>query len=220
MRQSTASTPALARDRQLSDAEASRASGYNELLVEALVSLPQGTHRGEALRDIVAAAPHLWLSRPASSASGTLMSGDAASAAIALFLGLQVLPEPTQCFCHGTPSSVDVYADHVAGCYNSLSARHNNVRDILAAAARRAVGSSNVWTEVDLDALGRPCKRDNGRRRNHRFKTQVHVTHAQHLPRLQNRVLDFLAVDKGAVRRVQVAHSQFTILQPHLTVAA
>ena len=146
------------------DIERMRAAAYNSAVEGVLAALPQGTPRGEAFRDIVAAAPHLWLSQPATSGHGTLLSRDVAPPAIALFLGLQVLPAATQCFCRGA-SAVDVHASHVAGCFNSLSARHNNVRDILAAAARRAVGTGNVWTEVDVDTLGRPCKPDNNGRR-------------------------------------------------------
>ena len=146
------------------EVERLRSGAYNTALDGVVAALPQGTPRGEVLRDIVAAAPHLWLSQPATSTHGTLLSREAASPAIALFLGLEVLPAATQCFCRG-PSTVDTYASHVAGCYNSLSARHNSVRGILAAAARRAVGAGNVWTEVDADTLGRPVKpADNGRR--------------------------------------------------------
>ena len=145
------------------DLKAARVAAYDKSLLKLLDCNPQGTHRGEVLRDIVVAAPHYWLCLPASTSTGTLMAPEVARAAIGVFLGARVLPPHTTCRCHGRDTQVDVYADHVGGCYNYLSARHNSVRDVLAAAARTAFGSANVRTEMNADELGRPISAE-GRR--------------------------------------------------------
>ena len=146
--------------------KAERLRLYDERLTALLCELPANTHRGAVLRDIVAGAPQLWVTRPASNNDGTLLPEPVARCAILAYLGQPVFEEDkrTECFCHGRPVLVNKYGDHVGGCYNYLSGRHNKIRDLIASAARRAFGASSVHTEVDADEIGRPFEPGVGRR--------------------------------------------------------